>query len=749
MSQNLAASPQEVAKAALDYRKLGFYSIPIPLGEKGPKTKDWQKSRHQENDIPRIFERSCNIGLLLGEPSGWLVDIDLDCQEAVALAPDFLPPTGWISGRRTKPKSHYWYIAKILKSKKFQDDKGMLVEIRSTGGQTVVPPSTHPSGERYEWAEHDHPAKIAAAELHRAVSYLAAAALLARNWPKEGNRQNIALAVSGYLLRGGLPQEDVAKIVESAARVAGDEEHDKRAATVANSAAKLGNNEPTTGGPSLADLTSGKVVELLEKWLNLKARSSVGQRKSKRTQAAALIEMSDALEVFHDSLKQGFVRFPVKNHFETWPILSKEFRRHLVGLFYRKFKEVPKSEAQKSCLDYLEMKAVQDGPEQQLFIRAGEDRHALYLDLCNPNWEVVRIAPDKIEVIQECPIRFRRTKGMLELPTPFGGGSVDDLRRFLNAQDDSNWILMLAWLLATFRPRGPFPVLVINGEQGSAKTTTTRVLRKLVDPSEADLRSQPRDERDLAIAANNAHVVGYDNLSAIPGWLSDALCRVATGGALATRKLYSDDEESIFKFQKPCIVNGIPDLATRSDLLDRSIALTLPPISESKRLAEKAFWKEFDEAKPRILGALLAVVSQALGRVNHVSLERLPRMADFAIWATACLESLGMAHGAFLKAYESNRQEGNVVAIESSPVAKAIIALLRGKPEWSGTASELLHTFGVSGDNQIEPKTWPKTPTQLSGVIREIAPNLRVSQWIDVEFKKVNHERRIFLRKLK
>src|SRR5690606_22857722 len=173
---------------------------------------------------------------------------------------------------------------------------------------------------------------------------------------------------------------------------------------------------------------------------------------------------------------------------------------------------------------------------------------------------------------------FRRVRGMRPLPEPRSGGSIEDLRPFVNVPDENAWRLLVAWLLAALRPTGPYPVLVLQGEQGSAKSTTARVLRALVDPSKAPIRTMPRDERDLMVAASNSWVIVLDNLSGIPNWLSDAICRLSTGGGFATRALYTDDEEAIFEATRPVILNGIDDVVSRSDLLDRSLVLTLPTI---------------------------------------------------------------------------------------------------------------------------------------------------------------------------
>ncbi len=199
---------------------------------------------------------------------------------------------------------------------------------------------------------------------------------------------------------------------------------------------------------------------------------------------------------------------------------------------------------------------------------------------------------------------------MLAQPTPQTGGNLSDLKRFINIRDE-DFPLIAAWLVAAFRPHHPFPVLTFNGEQGSAKSTSARVLRSLIDPNQAALRTLPRDERDLMIAATNGWLVALDNLSSIRGWLSDALCRLSTGGGFATRQLHADDDEMIFDAMRPILLNGIEELATRSDLLDRAIIVTLPIITEESRREASEVWREFEIARPSLFGALLDAISEA------------------------------------------------------------------------------------------------------------------------------------------
>ena len=234
--------------------------------------------------------------------------------------------------------------------------------------------------------------------------------------------------------------------------------------------------------------------------------------------------------------------------------------------------------------------------------------------------------------------------------------------------------------MACLRPTGPYPVLALHGEQGSAKSTTSRALRALIDPNAAPIRSEPREVRDLMITASNSWMVVYDNLSRLPMWLSDAICRMATGGGFATRELYSDSEESIFNAQRPVVLNGIEELAIRSDLLDRSIMLYLPTIPTKHRRTEAEYWQAFDAAQPQLLGALLSAVSSAIRDQKAVTAPELPRMADFALWAMAAESAFDLPGGlTFLDAYTGNRESANTLALESVPIVRPLAELLSSR----------------------------------------------------------------------
>jgi hypothetical protein len=218
----------------------------------------------------------------------------------------------------------------------------------------------------------------------------------------------------------------------------------------------------------------------------------------------------------------------------------------------------------------------------------------------------------------------------------------------------------VAFVLAALRNRGPYPVMVLSGEHGSAKSTFSTILRALLDPNTAPLRALPREDRDVFIAANKGHVLTFDNVSDLPPWLSDTLWRLATGGGFVVRQLYTDQDEVLFDATRPVILNGIEDFVTRPDLADRSLPLALGPIREECRRLEAELWAVFEAEHPRILGALPDVVVHGLRTLPHTRLDRLPRMADFALWATACETALWPA-GTFMAAYSgSDSTDGGV-----------------------------------------------------------------------------------------
>lgn len=339
-----------------------------------------------------------------------------------------------------------------------------------------------------------------------------------------------------------------------------------------------------------------------------------------------------------------------------------------------------------------------------------------------------RIGPEGWKVCTASPIPFIRAHGMLALPVPEPGGSLDELRTFL-AVDDDEWRILVAYLAMCLHPHGPYPILVLLGSGGSGKSTMARFLRRLVDPNVGDLNALPRDERDLMIAASNSWIQAFDNVSFLPDWLSDALCRLATGGALRTRQLYSDGSETIFNEQRPIILNGIGRFVTREDLLSRAVVIDVPEIPKEKRRTESLLWADFRAAHGRILGALLDAVSGALREVAAVSMNDQPRMADFARWGTAVERGLKWPRDSFIASYNGLLDTGAHEMVESSLFTQTLLEILRVyRGTWRGTPRHLLdeldvHVGSISGDRKEMPRSARGVTAALqryAGVLRRV-----------------------------
>jgi hypothetical protein len=454
-------------------------------------------------------------------------------------------------------------------------------------------------------------------------------------------------------------------------------------------------------------------------------KESGGGAAPEPTQADILIDLAEAAELFHSADGTAFADIEIDGHRETWPVRVKGFKRWLAREFFETTGGAPNSEALSSALNVIEAKAHFDAPELPVFIRVGGIDDKLYLDLGDDAWRAVEITSTGWRVVEEPRVHFRRAAGMQPLPDPVPGGSVDALRSFLNVQSDTDFVLVVAWALAVLRNRGPYPVIVLSGEQGSAKSTFSAILRALLDPNTAPLRALPREDRDLFIAANNGHVLAFDNVSGLPSWISDTLCRLATGGGFAVRQLYTDQDEVLFDAARPVILNGIEDIVTRPDLADRAVFLTLEAIPEERRRPEAELWAAFETERPKILGMLLDAVVMGLKLLPETRLERLPRMADFALWASAC-ETAIWPSGTFWSAYCGNRDEAVENVIEADPVAAAVRAVMAERTEWTGTASDLLGALSeAAGERVAKSKTWPASPRALSGRLRRAATFLR------------------------
>ncbi len=459
-----------------------------------------------------------------------------------------------------------------------------------------------------------------------------------------------------------------------------------------------------------------------------------GWRIHRKSEAQRLVELAEehVVEFFsHDETPYATISVDVNGsvHQENHTVRGRRFTLWLNKLFHDRHRMPPSQSSMRQATNCLEAQVQFGGAKQApVHVRVAEHSGAIYIDLCDRSWRAIRITAAGWRAVDDTPVKFVRKQAMAAQVMPAQGGSLEALRQYIDLESDDDFTLVVGWLISALHGTGPYPILNVSGEQGSTKSTLARMLRSLVDPSRLPVRAPPRSLRDLCIAANNAWILAYDNLSSMPAWFSDGLCRIATGGGFATRALFTDEDEQLFQATRPILLNGISDPATRSDLLDRCLSITAPPLEDAKRRTEEDLWASFKIAQPGILGALFDAVSAAIANVANVKLSSLPRMADAALWVTAAEPALGWKRGRFLEAYRDNRDVMANQLFENSAVALALRRMIDEIRHWKGSASRLLAE--LSDDRWSDATVrrlsgWPKSPEELGTCLTELAPNIR------------------------
>jgi len=474
----------------------------------------------------------------------------------------------------------------------------------------------------------------------------------------------------------------------------------------------------------------GRTLDHLEAWADQDDPQRIGRkRRSDKPESEKLYELVEHTEraLWRTPDGRGFATVRRRNSDEHLRIKSKPFRTWLSDAYRRAYGRVPNGGALANAIEALEAFALERGQQIEVAVRLGRVGDTIYYDLGNAEREIVEITSEGWHITKTAPIRFHRPPNHRPVPTPTRGSSVESLRAlgtFRN--DDDNFVLFVAWILAALRGRKPYPILIIEGEHGAAKSTHTLLARQCVDPASPPMRSAPADERSLAIAARQTHVVALDNLSIVAAWLSDALCRMSTGSGFGTRQLYTDEDEIVFDQARPLILNGITELATRSDLRDRSFKLNLPAIDEESRRTEDEVWDRVNADLPGIMGAVFDALAMALRDFRHTSISKSPRMADVARWVAAAEPALGWPRGTFVSALARSRASEVLQAIEHDAVASAIHAYAIKQRHWIGTPTALLEllTSEVSQRTQWSPE-WPDTVRKFSDRVRRAIPDLR------------------------
>ena len=453
--------------------------------------------------------------------------------------------------------------------------------------------------------------------------------------------------------------------------------------------------------------------------------SSEETQTTKQSAADKLIKLvTNECQLIHDHKNEPFAVTCTGNIRQVYHLTGKGFSDYFSNRYYQEHKRAISEMNFKTALSALSGSAKYDGAEHEVFTRVARTADAYWIDLCNSNWEAVRIDETGWTVCSGPGVPlFQRSSSMQAIPTPIGGETLDQLWALINVQVDDR-LMILAWLIECLRSDTPYVLLELVGEQGSAKSTTQEFLKKLIDPNAANLRSAPKRVEDIWIGANNCHVVSLENISFLPPAFQDALCVLATGGAHATRTLYTNKEEAIIQLCKPTIISGIVPNVTAQDLLDRCLHIELPVVEH--RLSKRDVEKTYATFHPQLVGALFDQFALTLKLLPNISIADAdkPRMVDFACLGEAVFQANGHEAGVFLNRYEIMRKNGVHRTISSSPIGTALSQYLEDNPSgWDGQLIGLLknldHYRPTSENN------WPKSAKGMGDALRRLSPALR------------------------
>lgn len=645
-----------------------------------------------EGDLPAHFSNGQNIGLLLGEPSGGLIDVDVDAPQARAMAREFLPPTDRTSGRATAPESHYWYtINPAPKTQKFKaDDGAMLVEIRSTGCQTVVYPSIHPEGEQYRWEDEGEPATGSIDDLLRCVALLSIAALLAKHWPVEGGRHDCALAAAGVLLRGGLDEAATLKIVRAAARVAGDNEIADREQAVRDTRAALGRGNSATGIPTLVGIIGDKAVGKLNEWLRLcadvppLAPAEQEPPPEDDPPQPPEDEMVDALAVLRQKIrgirdhrggKKGIKPHDANRQIAklvylylrgTGKFISAggrgfyfDRRTHKLlpiekdgvawnGLLTLELDINPADEERRFVHELLAAFAIAKGEISDIHVFAHFDRAKSLLFVSLGDGRMCRLDGEIIDIIDN------GNDGVLFMDppdfTPFVpdysppvGISIDEIINSANfergegirLQPNHQRLIYRLWFLSLFfRSMLPTrPIMCLVGEKGSGKTTLLRLTMRILFGEGGQVILLPEKQDDLLPKLSVHYLVTIDNADSSVKWLCDLLAVAATGGKFTKRVLYTTNQEMDVPIRSFLAITSRTPKFRRDDVADRLLPLHV--VRREQFTPEGVLLSLVDRERPRIMGALLTTLNKIVAVIKKT--QTIPtssfRMAD---WAGLC-----------------------------------------------------------------------------------------------------------------
>lgn len=653
-----------IKEAALKYIELGYSVIPVDK-EKVPliKWKKYQEERATAEDIEAWLNEwpDMNIGIVTGAISGF-VAVDVENGGTTA----GFPPT--VTSRTGGGGWHLLYrhpgvpVENVVRMRE-------LIDQRGDGGYIVAPPSISIKGS-YQWEMSPLDAEMAeypsdfVEELSGSPSKKPWRELLEMD-AHEGVRNNRAASISGGLLNAVSQADWETKAWP-----------------------RLIEWNRNHCMPRLSETELRKTYDSIRSSEEGKPKAS--EREKNQTQSLMDLVLKDAsVELFRDQYDTPYARVPVSGHLETMECSSRKFSLWLMRSFMEKYSTVPQPSTVSAAIQALSAYARFCDVQRTLHNRVAGADDAVWYDLANNAGQAVRITPEGWQVVNNPPNLFLREVHMTEQVSPQAGGDVRTLLSFLNISEPSQQLLVLVYVVSCFIPGFPHPILYLHGQRGSAKSTASRYIRKLVDPSRIPVVSMAKKVGETSQQLLHHHFIVYENVTKIPDEISDLLCIAVTGGGIEAREFYTNADAFIYNIRTNIGINGINVAATKPDLLERCILIELERVSTKTRHSESSLDASFDEARASILGGIFDTVVKAMKIRPLLEIGELPRMADFALWGCAIAEALGYTGKEFLSAYESKLEKQERQTILSSSEAKLVMKLMKDLDVWEGTPDQL------------------------------------------------------------
>lgn len=432
-------------------------------------------------------------------------------------------------------------------------------------------------------------------------------------------------------------------------------------------------------------------------------------------------------EYYINESKTPFITIRVNNHHEHHPIKSSFIKDYIIQRVFHHLNTVPTEQGVKEIQSMMTAMSQLGKIQHTVYLKSFFDKNnkKLYFDLCRDDWKILVVTKDKIEIKENKQIKFKRFDHMKELKVDLTA-KKEDIFLFTKGEHiyEEDKQLLLPTLIQSVFNYYPQTINFIDGVKGSSKSTITKKFREVIDPSTMKVLIMPEDKKDLIFMLDHHFICGFDNITTISKQLSDFLCIVSTGGALEFRQLFTDDS-SIFRYLlRKVIVNGISVNGYNTDLQDRSLKVEMLKISEKDRKTENSIWKEFDDVKEKISGAIFKIIQEFLKSKDQVVLTRTPRMADFAVIGEKISRIIGFEEDNFIKLYFERINNAEDDSIENDMFAKCFLKYIQSLDSsgYEGTATTLLNCINqvaVSQGQDILNRYWIKNPSHLSRKIAD------------------------------